>query len=141
MRFEWKASALWIFAVLTLALAGILGWAQAALASGLIMASILLHEVAHIAVAMHHGVKVKALGLNGRGAYTRREHSNRWIVEAQSALAGPSVNLALYIVFVSFSGTMNQMLALSNLVLGVSNLLPFRPLDGWRFWQAVKNRA
>lgn len=137
MRFEWKVSALGALLLLTLCFAAQLGWAEALLASGLMIVSLLLHELAHVAVVSRHGVRVSAIGITFKGAYTRREHSGVWIVEAQSALAGPTVNLVLAVIFSMLPGKVNALVASSNLILGLANLLPLPPLDGWNFLKAL----
>ena len=135
-----EASALGVVVLLTACFALSLGIMGALLASGLVMASLLLHEFAHVAAVSRHGVPVKAIGFTFKGAYTRREQSPLWFVEAQSALAGPMVNVLLYAIFSALPGDVYHVVAEANLILGVFNLLPFPPLDGWRFVQSVANR-
>jgi Zn-dependent protease len=137
VRFEWRASALGALLLLTLGFAAQVDWGDALVAGALVFVSLLLHELAHVAAVSRHGVRVLAIGFTFKGAYTRREHSHRWIVEAQSALSGPAVNLVLAIIFEALPGKANSLVATSNLIIGVMNLLPIPPLDGWRFFKAL----
>lgn len=141
MRFEWSSSAIGMFALLALGFALPLGWSEGVLAACLVIMSVLLHELAHVLIVTSHGVKVKAVGLTLKGAYTRREQSPRWIVEAQSALAGPSANLLIWALFSTLPGRMCEVVALSNLMIGFFNLIPIKPLDGWRFVNAVTKKS
>ncbi len=140
VHFEWNASALGALLLLTVGFAVPLGLTGALLAAGLVFASLLLHELAHVAAVSRHGVPVKAIGITFKGAYTRREQSPLWFVEAQSALAGPTVNFLLYAIFSAMPGDVNHIVAQSNLIIGIFNLIPIRPSDGWRFMQSIAKR-
>lgn len=133
MRVECQSSALLVVAALLVA-GGVIGrsaWAALGFAA-LLVASLLVHEAAHAAAAAICGVRIKAIGLCAAGAYTVRARSSDASVELLTALAGPLANLLLWIAFSAMPGAVPTMLATCNLILGVSNLLPIPPSDGWR---------
>ena len=87
------------------------------------LASVLLHEVAHIATASALGVRIKRVGISWKGPYIVREAGtppqNLCI-----SLAGPLANAAL--LFVPGWFLVNLLLLVPNLVL--------RHSDGRRAW-------
>lgn len=121
------------------------------LAGVLVVASLLLHELAHGAVAHAFGVPVRefligmppvwrrigrvrgvdivlgalpigaAVGLDDEGYYRLGR-----VRGALVFLAGPAVNLALALAFAPFSAAA----AYWSLLLGLTNLFPLLPLDG-----------
>jgi len=113
------------------------GCLRGLLATAFIAFSLLLHELGHVLVALAHGVKVKRIGFAAAGGYTVREFSGRRWVEAQSAAAGPLVNLLLFLLFSLAGGPVAYALAKANLVLGIGNLIPFPRSDGGRLWKAI----
>jgi stage IV sporulation protein FB len=86
-----------------------------------------LHEIAHIAAAKTIGVRIYQVGMTRKGPFIRRE-SGTTGQNLTITLAGPAVNLLLALILYRISPGF----ALGNLVLGVSNLLPFRFSDGSR---------
>jgi Zn-dependent protease len=86
-----------------------------------------LHELAHVAVARAIGVRVYQVGMSRRGPFIRRDPGTSG-QNLMITLAGPGVNLLLALVLYRISPGF----ALSNLVLGVFNLLPFAASDGAR---------
>jgi Zn-dependent protease len=137
MRFELRPSFLITFAAIVVTSALNVGLATGFWAAPFITASLVLHELGHAALAWAYGVKVKGIGLGLGGAYTRRERSGRRMVEAQSALAGPAVNFMLFAGFHYLGGNLGNWVAMANLVLALSNLLPFPPCDGWKLIRAI----
>ena len=137
MKLEVQGSAFLTLTILTVALHFEMKWEMALLTSCVILLSLLLHEFGHWLIAMWHGVPVKKIGLNMFGGYTVRSYSNERVTEIQSALAGPMVNLLLAMVFSSIAGEPWQSVAKINLIIGVSNLLPIPPSDGWKILKEV----
>ena len=106
---------------------------------------VLLHELGHAVVALHHGVPVARITLyplGGVASLARMPREPR--KEFEITLAGPLVNFALaalfgamYLVWPNaFWGTLIQI----NLGLGVFNLLPGFPMDGGRLLRAFLAR-
>jgi Zn-dependent protease len=137
MRVEFKPSFLIAFAVLTASVAVTYGLERGLLAGAILTASLYLHEAAHAVMSLRRGVRVTAIGLSAMGGYTIRARSADWVTEAQSAISGPLVNLLLAWMFMRMGGGYWQWLGSANLVLGVSNLIPFPGSDGGRLWNAL----
>jgi len=115
--------------------------------SGLLFGSILMHELGHSVVALHHGVAVRSITLFifGGVAWMEREPDSPR-AELQIALAGPAVNVLLFGVFGALAGrfaagepgmAIFQWLAFLNLGVALFNLLPGFPLDGGRVLRAL----
>lgn len=100
----------------------------------------LLHELAHYAVPRLCGVRAARFTLTGLGAslYVPELHRLSYGAELLSAAAGPLMNLLLW-VLLSLTGREELTLfAGAQMVLGVLNLLPVRPMDGGRIlWLAT----
>lgn len=100
----------------------------------------LLHELAHYAVLHLCGVRTARFTLTGLGAslYVPELHRLSYGAELLSATAGPLMNLLLW-VLLSLTGREELTLfAGAQMVLGVLNLLPVRPMDGGRIlWLAT----
>ena len=100
----------------------------------------LLHELAHYAVLRLCGVRTARFTLTGLGAslYVPELHRLSYGAELLSAAAGPLMNLLLW-VLLSLTGREELTLfAGAQMVLGVLNLLPVRPMDGSRIlWLAT----
>jgi len=136
---EVKPSLLVPLAALSLCYAVRLGGLRGILAAALVACSLLLHELGHVLIASAYGVKVKKIGLAALGGYTVREPSGRRWVEAQSAAAGPLVNLLLVLTFRSVGGGVARTVADANLILAIGNLIPLLRSDGWRLWKAISS--
>jgi stage IV sporulation protein FB len=117
------------------------GWAKSFLVYIIVL---LLHELAHYMVARMFGYKLNKIifmpygaSLSGESNIFKPSH------EIIIALAGPLLNILLVLIGVSlwwlepitFSYT--ETFVISNLVLGVFNLLPVFPLDGGRVLVAL----
>jgi Zn-dependent protease len=109
----------------------------AVLFTALLLASLLAHEAAHAAVASVQGLRITAIGLSLAGAYTIRARSPQRSIELRTAFAGPLANIALWAAFSALPGPVPRMLAGCNLILGISNLVPIPPSDGWRIWKLL----
>jgi Zn-dependent protease len=111
-----------------------------------LLVSVLLHELAHALVARWHAVGVRGITLELLGGYTEMEsEAPRPGPEALIALAGPVTSLLLGGVGAALApftprgsvvGDFVFLLAASNLIVGVFNLLPGLPLDGGRALRA-----
>lgn len=140
-----------------------LGW-QAGLMTifglGLVLGSVLLHELGHALVARRLGVGVRDITLWPLGGVAMLEGMpDDPAVEGAVALAGPLVNFALAglgIVGLLMLGVLSQMTSMApfelgvvpvlgllvwvNLVMGVFNLLPAFPMDGGKILRSLLAR-
>jgi len=123
-------------------------WLMAALTSALFFGSVVLHELGHSLVARYQGVPVKDITLyifGGVAQITEEPRSAK--NEVLMALAGPAVSLVLgvllVIVWLATQSVAEPVSAaamyvgLSNLSLGLFNLIPGFPLDGGRVLRAL----
>lgn len=124
-----------------------------------ILLSILAHEFGHILVGRRYGVGFQSVILHALGGAARMDgHIPTAKSEFLMALAGPAVSIALFFVLglgavfgvvlgydpASLPMITLGILASTNLILGIFNLLPAYPLDGGRVvraavWAATKN--
>jgi Zn-dependent protease/predicted transcriptional regulator len=116
----------------------------------LFLASLLAHEMAHSLVARRHGIEVESivLWLLGGVASLRGEPKTP-AADFRIAVAGPLTSLALAAVFGLVAAGLGLLgaaglplgvltyLAVTNLMLGLFNLLPAAPLDGGRILRAA----
>ena len=117
-------------------------WAKGLVASLLFFVSILLHELGHAAVALHHGLRTRSITLFIFGGVAQLEKDPKdGRVEFWMAAAGPAVSFALAGLFFAcanlpFAGAaaaaVAKYLAMINLMLAVFNLVPAFPMDGGR---------
>jgi Zn-dependent protease len=125
-------------------------WVTALVLAAVFLASIVAHELAHAAVARHHGVGVDGITLWLLGGVAQLHGSARDAdSELRIALAGPAasfvIGLISGIVAVAFSaiGVAGLLVAafgwlgVVSVVLAVFNLLPGAPLDGGRVVTAL----
>jgi Zn-dependent protease len=106
----------------------------------LLIGSLLLHEVGHVLMAQSLGVRVNAIGICLKGAYIRRPQSAKPGVELAIAAAGPFANLLLFF-WLRDGNSLMRWVAMLNLVLAISNLVPIRYSDGRRIvesWKAIR---
>jgi Zn-dependent protease len=115
--------------------------AAGALLGVLTAASLLLHECGHALTARWLGVRVQEVGVCLKGPYIRRERALDARQEAVIALGGPMVNAFLAVEVWRVGGGLGCWLALFNLVLLVSNLLPFPGSDGQRILSSLQGMA
>jgi Zn-dependent protease len=98
------------------------------------IATVILHELAHVLVATVMGIRVKRMGISWRGPYIVREQGAP-LGNFCTALAGPALNLLLAGVLWSSA----PQFSLINLLLGAYNLVPFIPgLDGYNALAAYR---
>lgn len=117
-------------------------------ATVLFFASIFLHEYAHAVVARIEGLRVLEIVLHPFGGLARFEHPPESArTEFRVAIAGPAASLALALIFGISIGISSYLktdilslvlflLALTNFLIAVFNLLPGYPLDGGRVLRA-----
>jgi len=112
----------------------------------LLYLSVLVHELAHTVVALRAGLPVRRISLHLLGGVSEIEKPAQTPGrEAGIAAAGPALSLVLAVLGYAVArmlepGTVAELLAralmVSNLVVGVFNLLPGLPLDGGRVLSA-----
>lgn len=113
----------------------------------LLYASVLVHELCHTFVALRAGLPVRRISLHLLGGVSEIERPAQTPGrEAGIAVAGPAVSLLLAGIGYVVAGllephTVAELLAralmISNLVVGIFNLLPGLPLDGGRVLAAT----
>jgi Zn-dependent protease len=133
MRVEFKKSGLLLVSVLLLCLLIRFGLRGAIVASFATLFSLACHELGHVAAAFAEGVKVKRIGICLKGTYIVREQSPEPLEEAIIATGGLGCNLLLAAIAWPYW----RWLGLLNLVLFVSNALPFAGSDGQRVLRSL----
>lgn len=111
----------------------------------LFLASVLVHELAHGAVARWCGIEVRAYTLTFWGGHTTFTALDRPGASAAISAAGPASNLVLaglgwavvQAPIAQVPAVILASLVYANLVLAVINLLPVPPLDGGHLLEAV----
>lgn len=123
-------------------------WLVSLLATLLLFASVLSHELAHSLVARARGLQVKRITLLIFGGISDIEQEPRSPgVEFQMAFVGPLTNLLLgglaYLLLLPLGGRTSPLaailgyLAVANVLLGIFNLVPAFPLDGGRVLRSI----
>jgi Zn-dependent protease/CBS domain-containing protein len=113
----------------------------------LLYASVLIHELSHTVLALHYGLPVRRISLYLLGGVSEIEKPAPTPgQEAAIAVGGPAVSLLLAAVAYGVSQHLEpltvgrllaQALMVSNLSVGIFNLLPGLPLDGGRVLSAA----
>lgn len=108
----------------------------------IIMASVLLHEIAHTVLALILHVKVAEIELMPFGGQAKIEDFTGLEPEQEIyvALAGPLISLSVAAIFYFLPSLDNPALSLFitfNFFLGLFNLIPALPLDGGRVVRAL----
>jgi Zn-dependent protease len=123
-------------------------WVTGFVAALLLFVSVLLHELAHSLVARRRGLPVKSITLFVFGGVSNieREPTSPG-VEFQMAIVGPLTSLVIGVVCFLLQLPLRASksplegllfyLAVTNLSLGVFNLLPGLPLDGGRVLHSI----
>lgn len=102
-----------------------------------VLSAAALHECAHFLALSVFGAPIEGLRLGGLGAeiYARTERLS-YGRELVAVLAGPAANLALApltsLLALRYSQPFLYILAGAHVLLGIYNLLPIPPLDGFR---------
>ena len=124
-------------------------WLAGLVATLLLFASILVHELSHALMARRAGIEVPAITLFLFGGVAQMEEEAADAgTEFRIAVVGPLTSLALAAGFWALAGalppetgtltrTIVGYLAAINLALAIFNLLPGYPLDGGRILRAV----
>src|SRR5438132_7364814 len=126
-------------------------WVTSFIASLLLFVSVLLHELAHSFVARRRGLPVKSITLFIFGGVSNieREPTSPG-VEFQMAFVGPLASIVIgvvcFLLQLPLRGTRLPLealegilfyLAVTNILLGVFNLIPGFPLDGGRVLRSI----
>ena len=109
----------------------------AIIATTLLIASLLVHEIGHMIAASISKVAVSAIGISAAGTYIRRQRAASPLAESVISLAGPIVSLALATLFALGTGHVYSWLAEMNLIVAISNLVPIAGTDGDRALNAI----
>lgn len=122
-------------------------WLMGAVTTALFFASIVVHELAHSAVALHYKIPVSRITLFIFGGVSQIAGEPQSAgAEFLIAVVGPLTSFALAVLFyVSEPLLANappalaiaKYLALINFMLAVFNLIPGFPLDGGRVFRAI----
>ncbi len=157
-----RADVRWIAVILlmTVVIAGGIGFANAAVSITLGLAttliffvSIFLHEFAHAAVARMEGLRVVEIVLHPFGGLTRFRHEPETPrAEFRIAIAGPAASFLLSLLFVAAAvaagsagldilAALMYTLAIGNFLIAVFNMFPGYPLDGGRVLRAYLWRS
>ena len=128
-------------------LGGIIPWLLGLVASLLLFASVLAHELGHSFVAIAQGIKVKSITLFLFGGLASLEkESDTPLQSFLIAIAGPLVSLFLFALLTVIGANLSRtaplaaivsLLASINLILGLFNLIPGLPLDGGNILKAA----
>jgi Zn-dependent protease len=160
IRLHWSMVLIIPYVMITFQPTSFLGGARAFLLVGLVFLFVLFHELGHTLVARAFGIGVPSVVLwpMGGAAMTERE-ADKPLHDLLIAAAGPFVNLILgggllllmllirmeasagahALLPDALPGRSLAFLATTNLILGISNLLPMYPLDGGRIFRALVN--
>ena len=131
-------------------------WVMGSIGTGLLFFSILLHELAHSMVARRYSIPVKSITLFIFGGVSDiAKEPKDFHQEFKMSIVGPLASLGLGAIFsllywlvsndtsfgntVSYLGQIKGIMfygAVSNIILGVFNLVPAFPLDGGRVLRA-----
>ncbi|UCE17652.1 MAG: site-2 protease family protein [Gemmatimonadota bacterium] len=124
-------------------------WVQGSIATVMLFASVLLHELSHSLVARRYGMEIRTITLFIFGGMAEMaEEPKDASSELNMAAAGPVTSLALgflcwIVAFLMNSivtpqvGTLIRYVAYLNVVLALFNIIPGFPLDGGRVLRAV----
>ncbi len=125
-------------------------WTVAVVASVLLFASLLVHELSHALMARRNGVEVRAITLWMLGGITELEGEPPDAgADLRIAAVGPATSAAAAVIFIGVALAVKYAggpaviiaaaawLAVMNGVLAVFNMLPGAPLDGGRVLRAL----
>ncbi len=123
-------------------------WLIAFLSSLLLFVSVLLHELAHSLVARRRGLPVKSITLFIFGGVSNIEREPKTPgIEFQIAVVGPLTSLVIgvlcFLLQVPLRSSNSPLegilfyLAVTNILLGLFNLIPGFPLDGGRILRSI----
>ena len=113
-----------------------LGFPNGVIGGLLVVASLLLHELAHATAAALFDVPVYSIGIKFVGAYTHRKYARRPLHDVLIAAAGPLASLFLTAASF-FVPKVGVWLAEWNFGIVFLNLLPFPGTDGYRILKTL----
>jgi Zn-dependent protease/predicted transcriptional regulator len=127
-------------------------WLVSLVAALLLFVSVLLHELAHSFVARARGLPVKNITLFIFGGVSNiQQEPTSPGVEFQMAVVGPAVSLLIgfvaFLLQLAVRGSNSPLqgiffyLAVTNILLGIFNLIPGFPLDGGRVLRSIVWKA
>jgi Zn-dependent protease/CBS domain-containing protein len=116
-------------------------WITAFISTLLLFVAVLLHEMAHVLVARAHGIPARGITLHVFGGVADiGQDAKRPGIEFHIAIAGPIASFLIavlaYVLVLPLRGSNSsaeavlEYLMISNLILGLFNLVPGFPLDG-----------
>ncbi len=134
-----RVNVLFFFLLVVYAVAGLLAEAV------IMFAAVVLHELWHMIVALGHGFGIEEVELLPFGGVARLKGliEVNPVAEFRTSLTGPLASMTIAAVaFGMFAvlgrlGPYARLFVLSNLSIGLFNLLPVIPLDGWRMLRAT----
>src|SRR5260370_13814853 len=143
----WSPASGW-FAVLYPGWSTITYWVVSFIAALLLFVAVLAHELAHSLVARARGLQVKNITLFIFGGVSHIEQEPQTPgVEFQMAFVGPLTSLVLgavaYLLLLAIAhhtsplAAILRYLAVTNILLGIFNLIPGFPLDGGRVLRSI----
>jgi Zn-dependent protease/CBS domain-containing protein len=143
----WSLATGW-FAVLYPGWSTITYWVVSFIAALLLFVAVLVHELAHSLVARARGLPVKNITLFIFGGVSNIEQEPQTPgVEFQMAFVGPLTSLAIggiaYLLQLALGENTSPLaailryLAVTNVLLGIFNLIPGFPLDGGRVLRSI----
>ncbi len=123
-------------------------WIVGFISAILLFVSVLLHELAHSLVARSRGLPVKSITLFIFGGVSNIEREPQSPgVEFWIAIVGPIASIVIgiiaFLLLLPINGTRSPLtailnyLAITNILLGVFNLIPGFPLDGGRVLRSI----
>jgi Zn-dependent protease len=122
-------------------------WLLGAVTAVFFAASVLLHELGHVALALREGIGVRSVTLFIFGGVAQISNEPKSAgAEFRIAIAGPLVSLALSGIFallwlfarsIPVLAAPAEYLMRINLIMGLFNLIPGFPLDGGRVLRAA----
>ena len=143
----WSLATGW-FAVLYPGWSTVTYWVVSFIAALLLFVAVLLHELAHSLVARARGLQVKNITLFIFGGVSNIEQEPQTPgVEFQMAFVGPLTSLVIggvaYLLLLALGNNTSPLaailryLAVTNILLGIFNLIPGFPLDGGRVLRSI----
>ena len=94
---------------------------------------VLFHELSHVCVASLFGQKINMIEFTVCGMSANITLNNKKLKNIIIILAGPISNFVLASIFIS-----NRYIFELNMALGLINLVPLYPLDGYRITKELK---
>jgi len=127
----------WLLIAIVVALAiKDLGFLDGVVAGLLVIASLLVHELAHATAALLFDVPVHRIGIKFVGAYIHRKHARRPVHDVIIAACGPLSSLLLTGACF-FLPNIGVWLAEWNFGIALLNLIPFPGTDGYRILKTL----